>query len=273
MKKNRCCLTIVLGAMLAAVLGGCAAHSERPDPWEKTNRDFYKFNDRMDKYAFKPAADAYVKVVPEPVRTGLGHAYDNLDYANVWINDFLQGKWQRGWSDTGRMAVNSTVGVAGILDVASKWGMVSHDTDFGITLGKWGVKPGPYMVLPLFGPSSLRDSSSVPVGIVTDPLTWVDMPFAATAGLYAAQAIDERARMDVQARFRDNAAIDPYVFTRDAYLQYRENQLREGAATQPTGLYDEPDSDTTNPANDSTQPASTVPAVTAPTATTRPVTE
>ena len=151
------------------MLTGCAADHGNIDPWEKTNRAFYNFDDGLDRVLLKPMADVYVKVIPQPIRTGLGNGFDNLAYGNVILNDFLQGKLQQGLNDTGRMAVNSTIGIAGFFDVASRWGMHSHENDFGITLGKWGVKPGPYLVLPLLGPMTLRDTPGIVVASVTNP--------------------------------------------------------------------------------------------------------
>src|SRR6185312_347800 len=195
---------------------------------EKTNRAFYNFDDGLDRVLLKPMADVYVKVIPQPIRTGLGNGFDNLAYGNVILNDFLQGKLQQGLNDTGRMAVNSTIGIAGFFDVASRWGMHSHENDFGITLGKWGVKPGPYLVLPLLGPMTLRDTPGIVVASVTNPVTWLYPPLYVTAPLAIGQALDRRSRVDTAIRFRNALAIDPYVFTRNAYLQYRENLIHEG---------------------------------------------
>ena len=134
-------LTLALLLMLlTGFLGGCSGPSSAADPWEQGNRFFYTFDDVLDKVTFKPLSEAYVKFVPPPIRTGLGNAFDNLGYGDVILNDFLQGKWNQGWSDSGRMAVNTTVGIAGIFDVAGHWGMEPHDNDFGITLGKWGMQ-------------------------------------------------------------------------------------------------------------------------------------
>ena len=153
-------LALLLLAALAG-LTGCASTGSKVDPWEKSNRFFYQANDSLDRYALKPLADGYVKVVPQPVRNGIGNGFANLEYGNVILNDFLQARWNQGWSDSGRMLVNSTVGIAGFFDVATPLGLPSHDNDFGITLGKWGAKPGPYLVLPLFGPSSVRDAPGI----------------------------------------------------------------------------------------------------------------
>ena len=154
------------------------------------------------------------------------------------------------------MAANSTIGVAGILDVATRWGWVAHENDFGITLGKWGVGPGPYLVLPLFGPSTLRDGTGYVVEYYVTPTTYLDLPLKVTLPLEVTQAIDARARAEILARFRNDVALDPYVFTREAYLQYREARIREGkpAATSPgPSIYD---------TDEDTVPTTTVPATT-----------
>ena len=242
---------------------GCANNPKNIDPWEvDTIRGIYKFDDGLDHYVLKPLADGYVKIVPKPVRTKLGNAFDNLGYPNVILSDFLQGKWDQGHGAIqGRMAVNSTIGIAGIFDVAGPWGMKSHDIDFGITLGKWGVPAGPYMVLPLFGPSCVRDVPGIGVGIATNPLTWVGAPLAATITLGVVQAADGRSRADKEVHFRDIAAIDPYVFTRDAYLQFREGQIHEGQPPpKDTGMYDDdtgPDTGATTQTGPATKPATT----------------
>lgn len=244
---------VVCTVMLLGLLGGCASPGN-PDPLQTTNRWMYDFNTGLDRVVLKPASDCYVKVVPRPVRTGVGNFMGNLLYFNVILNDFLQGSWKQGWSDTGRMASNSTVGVLGIFDVATDWGMPAHQNDFGLTLGQWGAGSGAYLVLPLLGPSSGRDVTAVPVAIVTNPLFWLDWPWEISAGQFALDTVDRRSRAETWIRFRDETALDPYVFTRDAYLQYRRARIA-GQTGQPTtqpGLYDEPAEAATAPA---TQPA------------------
>ena len=246
-------LLLLLCAVVA--LGGCADF-KKTDPWEKPNRFVYNVNDGIDTYALKPVSDLYVKVTPKPIRTGLYNGYSNLEYFNVIFNDFLQAKWNQGASDSGRMAVNSTVGVAGIFDVATGWGMPSHNNDFGLTLGTWGFQQGPYLVLPLFGPSTVRDAPGIGVGMVTNPLFWVDTTLATSIAVSAVEAVVMRSNADQEIRFRNSAAIDPYVFTRDAYLQYRENQLHGGKVPPKENIYDEDAEPATAP---STQPATTPP--------------
>ena len=225
-------------------LSGCAGGRGNIDPWEETNRVFYNFDDGLDRVLLKPASDFYVKVVPDPIRTGLGNGFTNLGYANVILNDFLQAKWNQGLSDTGRMAVNSTIGIAGIFDVASRCGLLSHQNDLGITLGKWGSQPGPYLVLPLLGPLTVRDAPGFIVASVTNPVTWVSPPLYVTAPLGTVEALDRRSRVETALRFRNVAAIDPYIFTRNAYLQYRDNLIYEGQKAIDQSLYEkEPESE------------------------------
>jgi phospholipid-binding lipoprotein MlaA len=239
------------------VMGGCANSGNPIDPWEKSNRFFYNLNDGMDKYALKPASDVYVKIVPEPIRTCLQNGFDNMEYGNVIVNDFLQGNWHQGASDSVRMFINSTVGIGGLFDVASHMDLPSHDNDFGITLGKWGVQAGPYMVLPFFGPSTARDAPGILVGLATEPIVYIaDMPLAAAASLEAVETLVQRARAESEVRFRDAAAIDPYIFTRDAYLQYREGQIHpENKKKNTESIYDEDNEPTTAPA---TRPNTTI---------------
>jgi phospholipid-binding lipoprotein MlaA len=240
------CLTL----LAISFCGGCAAGPNKLDPWEKTNRFFYQLDDGLDRVAIKPLADGYVKVVPLPIRTGLGNGFDNLGYFNTIINDFLQGKWPQGFSDSGRMLLNSSAGMFGFFDVATPMGLPSHDNDFGITLGVWGAAQGPYLVLPLFGPSTVRDAPGIGVGFLTDPTTWLDLPLKISIPLNLVEAMDARSRAERAFRFRNAAAIDSYAFTRDAYLQYREAQVHPVPATGPS-VYDEDNGPATEPA---TQP-------------------
>jgi phospholipid-binding lipoprotein MlaA len=233
---------LVIG-MAMGLCSGCAAGPNPADPWEKTNRSIYNFNEGLDRVALKPLADGYVKVIPKPIRTGIGNGFDNLDYFNVVCNDVLQNKWRQGLGDFGRFAVNSTVGVAGIFDVATGWSLPAHENDLGITFRKWGANPGPYVVLPFLGPTTATDSSGLVGKYLADPLTWLNPPLVVTIPLYTTGAIDLRSRYDTLVRFRNESAVDPYTFTREAYLQYRDQKSREGKPAPATGpsLYDEDD--------------------------------
>jgi phospholipid-binding lipoprotein MlaA len=167
----------------------------------------------------------------------------------------LQGKGHQGLGDAGRMAVNSTIGIAGFFDVATSWHLPAHENDFGITLRKWGANPGPYIVLPLLGPSTVADTAGVGVKYLATPTTWIDLPWAITIPLYAVDTVDLRSRYDSVVRFRNEAALDPYIFTREAYLQYRAAEAREGSPTTGQSIYDE-DNDTAAP---TTRPAAAAP--------------
>jgi phospholipid-binding lipoprotein MlaA len=239
---------------------GCASGPPNPDPWEKTNRFLYRVNDGIDKYALKPAADVYIFIVPKPLRIGIGNGFDNLVYFNVIFNDFLQGKGDQGWSDLGRMALNSTVGFAGFFDVATSVGLPAHENDFGVTLGKWGVGPGPYIVIPLIGPSTVRDAVGLGVKYAATPTSWLNLPWSISIPLYAAYVIDLRSREYSLARFRDEAAVDPYLFTRSAYLQYRDGLINEGKPpTTQNDVFDE-DIDSGSATAPATTPSTTQPA-------------
>jgi phospholipid-binding lipoprotein MlaA len=217
-------------SVLLILLTGCANPPNNPDPYEPMNRFFFDVNEGLDKVLLKPATDVYVKIVPRPIRTGVGNFLDNLGYGNVILNDLLQGKFDQGLQSTVRMAGNSTFGLFGVLDVASKWGLPAHSNDFGITWGKWNAGPGPYLVLPLYGPSSVRDLAGRPVSMVTNPLFWVDISSAITIPLDVMNTAEKRANVQGAIDFRNQAAIDSYVFTREAYLQLRAALVKEEKA-------------------------------------------
>lgn len=191
------------------------------------NRAVFNFNEAVDRAVLKPVADAYVKVTPQPVRTSVSNFFDNLVYPNVILNDFLQGKVEQGVSDTARFVWNSSAGIFGLFDVASRMGMPPHDEDFGQTLGVWGVGEGPYLVLPILGPSSGRDAPGVAVTYVTNGLYYVE-DSKTRLGLTLLNGVDLRARAAGFMRFRDVAALDPYLFTRESYRQYRTYQIYDG---------------------------------------------
>lgn len=219
-------------------LSGCA-HSppdEPSDPLESVNRVVYSFNTTVDKYALRPVAKGYVAVVPDMVRKGVNNFFANLFYPRVAVSNFLQGKVKTGVSDTGRFLVNTTIGLVGIFDVATPLGMPRHREDLGQTFGVWGVGPGWYLVLPLYGPSTNRDF----VGRVADgflnPLAYTtrDTQLAATA----VYAIDLRSQfLGVDGVIED--AFDPYLFVRGAYLERREARIKDAqAAGDMTPVYE-----------------------------------
>ena len=209
------------------------------DPNEKTNRQFYNFTDMVDRAVLAPVADAYIKHVPDPMQRSIGNFYDNLAYPNVILNAFLQGKVRQGFQDTLRFAVNSTIGLGGLFDMAGPMGLPQHDEDFGQTLGVWGVDTGSYLFVPLIGPSSYRDAPGIPVSVFSNILTYAGIvaSSAVVAPITVLSIIDKRARLSGPMRLRDQAALDPYLFVREGFLQQRKHLIYDGAP--PAGGLDE----------------------------------
>ncbi|MFW5451807.1 MAG: VacJ family lipoprotein [Methylophagaceae bacterium] len=214
----------------ALLLSGCATtqHADGVnDPLEGYNRFMYSFNDVADRAVIKPAAQVYDAVLPDPIQKGVSNFFSNLNEITVIINDLLQLKFRQAFHDTGRFVLNSTVGVAGIFDVAGYSGYEKHDEDFGQTLGSWGVGTGPYVVLPFFGPRNVRDTVGLVGDIYTDPITYVD-DNATRNALVATQVIDLRANLLGTEKVLDEATDDEYIFVRDAYLQRRQHLVYDG---------------------------------------------
>lgn len=217
-------------AMIAmlAFLSGCASTYNNPqDPYEGYNRAMYKFNDALDKAVIKPVAQGYDAVVPEPISWGISNFFSNLNEITVIINDLLQGKFQQAAHDAGRFGLNTTVGVLGIFDVAGHAGYKKNNEDFGQTLGVWGAEPGAYVVLPLFGPRTVRDSFGLVGDMFTDPVMYVEGDDARLA-LAGTRLIDTRARLLKAGKVLAEATDDEYSYVRDAYLQRRQYLVYDG---------------------------------------------
>ena len=238
-------LSLVMAIASATLLSSCASQTNR-DPLEGLNRGIYKFNDVADKAIIKPVATAYKEVAPSPVRKGFNNFFNNLGSITTVSNDLLQFKFEHAFTDAGRFVINSTFGLAGFIDVAAMDNIQYHKQDFGKTLGYWGVDRGPYLVLPWLGASSLRDATGKVVDtITTDPITYVRNrgQIELYNQLRLAQFIDARTELLTANDLIDEAALDPYAFTRDAYLQRRANQILDGADIKPNKLdVDEDDS-------------------------------
>ena len=219
-------ITKFVAALAAAVaMTGCATtHNNPVDPFEGFNRAVFKFNDGVDRVALKPAATVYRNVLPSFVQTGVGNFFGNL--ADVWTsaNNFLQGNIENGLNDMMRVVVNSTLGLGGLLDIGSEAGLQKHKEDFGQTLGVWGVKSGPYVMLPLLGPSTLRDTFATPVDAIGNPLSYAESTRASVAANIV-RVVDLRASLLDTTALVEDAAIDRYEFIRDAYLQRRESKI------------------------------------------------
>jgi phospholipid-binding lipoprotein MlaA len=200
---------------------------EDNDPFEGFNRAVYKFNDYFDRAILKPVAKGYDFITPNFIKKGISNVFRNLFEPTVIINDVLQGKFKQSASDTGRFVVNSTVGLLGLFDVAKHLNMPAHNEDFGQTLGVWGVKDGPYLVLPFFGPSSIRDGVGLVADWETDPVTYIE-DNTARWGTRALRFVDTRAQYLGASEILEQAADDEYVFRREAYRQRRRNLVYDG---------------------------------------------
>ncbi len=227
-------------------LQGCSALSKRDaadldpvDPHEDINRVSYDFTDKVDRMIFEPVVDVYADYVPDAAQRSIGNFYDNLSYPNVVLNALLQGKIKQGLFDGLRFVVNSTIGMLGLFDMATHMGLEKHDEDFGQTLAVWGFDSGSYLFIPILGPSSERDVAGVPVSVVTNMLFYAGYIVGAPVfvPLSVLGAIDKRARLAGPMRIRDQAALDPYLFVREASLQQREFLIYDG--NPPLRLYDD----------------------------------
>jgi phospholipid-binding lipoprotein MlaA len=212
------------------ILTGCATvPSGKPDPrdpWERMNRSTHAFNYALDRSIARPVANAYVKVLPRFVRTGISNVFDNLDTLNTVVNDLLQGKMKQAGNDSARFLLNTTFGVGGVYDAASAAGLDQNDEDFGQTFGKWGMKPGPYLVLPILGPSTTRDTFSRLVDQFTYPVTYLEDD-STRYMIRAVDLVDGRASLlDLDEQI--DRAYDRYAFIRNAWLQRREFQVKDG---------------------------------------------
>ncbi len=223
-------LRVMLVVAAVVALTGCAStsgYSDPRDPIEGFNRVMFEFNDALDRALLKPLAKGYRAVMPSPVDKGITNFFSNLDDVGSAINNLLQFKLKRSASDVGRIVVNSTVGILGLIDVASNMNLEKTGEDFGQTLGVWGMGPGPYIVLPIFGPSGGRDAVGSVADWFTDPVTYVN-PVEVKNSLIFVRAVDKRADLLGASNVVDEAALDKYEFMRDAYIQKRESDVNDG---------------------------------------------
>ncbi len=216
---------IICGA--AALMLSCTAYAESAenrDPLEGFNRAMFGLNEGIDKYALKPLAQGYRFIMPDIAETGVNNFFSNLSDVRSAANNLLQGKFERSLSDVSRVVLNSTFGLIGFLDLATPLGLEKHDEDFGQTLGYWGISSGPYIVLPLLGPTTLRDGLGRIPDMALDPLEQVD-DIPTRNSLYALKMIDARVQL---MRAEQIISGDKYLFVRDAYLQRREYLVNDG---------------------------------------------
>ena len=249
LRKNKVKISNALLVSVALFASGCASTEEnvkqadaaapvvnttveavQHDPYEGFNRSMYDFNMTVDRNLLKPVANGYKAITPVFVQSRVSNFFTNLKGINVVINDLLQGKFKQSASDAGRFTTNSTIGLLGLFDVATDFGFESNVEDFGQTLAVWGVAQGPYLVLPLFGPTTLRDGTAVVFDKAANPATYVP-------GSGIVEGISDRANAEGALNFIDEAALDPYVFMRESFLQYRTSLVNDGKTD--SSAYDE----------------------------------
>lgn len=219
-------LALLTGCATTATPGSPRTAAQKVDPWENWNRKTYAFNDRLDRTLLKPVATAYTNVVPQPIRRGVNNFFGNV--SDVWsaFNNFLQGKFANGMQDVVRVGTNTLFGLGGFLDVASEFGADRQGEDLGQTLGYWGMAPGPYVVWPVLGSSTLRDSLALPLDAQVSPALAVSEPAKyAVTGL---QLVNQRANLLGASNLLNDIALDKYVFVRDAYMQRRRSLVYDG---------------------------------------------
>lgn len=234
MSRRLACLALGLAALAA---GGCAstAPGNPADPWERVNRPVFHFNDRVDTYVLRPVAQGWTFITFEGMRDSVARFYYNARFPSRFVSSFGQGEAEKGLNELGRFLVNSSVGVGGLFDPASEFGFPHHDEDIGQMFGRWGIPPGPYWVIPFFGPSDPRDAAGMVGDMLLNPLTW----FVRFSGVL--NVINSRAIAEPQIANAKKTALDYYVFVRDAFLQNREAAVADRAegSAKTSGPYDD----------------------------------
>ena len=218
---------LVIGILFLSACASVPGGPTKGDPFESYNRAMFSFNDNLDEYILRPVSEGYDKVLPSPVKTGVSNFFSNLGDIFVIINDLLQFKFTQAAADTGRFIINTTIGFAGLIDVATPIGLPKHNEDFGQTFATWGIPQGPYVILPFFGSRTLLGTGGFVIESVYDPVYSIEK----TDNLYATASlrfIDTRYKLLKASRVVDQAALDKYSFIRDAYLQHRKNLIYDG---------------------------------------------
>ncbi len=249
MQSQQKSLINYLGLIALLLLQGCAAlPSGKPaadDPLESMNRAVFQFNQDADRIVLKPVAEVYTKTLPKQLRTGISNFFTNIGTIGVIANDLLQLKFEQAGRDTGRFLLNTTVGFFGFFDPAAEYGVPYHAEDFGQTLGYWGVPAGPYIMLPFFGPSTVRDTAGIVVdNQALEPKNHIDSTRARnwiTYGGGAVKAIDIRAQLLGSGDMLDSASTDTYLFLKNLYLQKRQSLINDGKADSGTNKISDDD--------------------------------
>jgi len=236
------------GVVLAVALTGCATTemANPRDPWEGYNRGMFQVNEALDTVLIKPVAIAYDFILPEPIRILVTNFFSNIGDVLIGVNDLLQGRGEQAFNDLGRVVINTTLGFGGLFDVAGNAGWYKNDNDFGVTFGRWGVPSGPYFVLPILGPSNVRDTFGWAADIAASPL---DLLFRDPTAYYTAWGVrflNTRANLLPAEKIIEEAATDKYSYLRDAFMQNRLNLIHDGAPPPGLDVGDEADQSTTD---------------------------
>lgn len=234
--------SVAVALVAASLLSGCASSGNPKDPIEGFNRAMFAFNEGLDSVIIKPVATGYEAVLPSPVRTGVTNFFSNIEDVFIGVNNLLQGKVPEAVSDLGRVVINTTIGLLGVIDFASDAGLEKHDEDFGQTFGRWGVGNGAYVVIPVFGPRTVRDTVGLVLDVAADPVANHEPARVRDLALVL-RLVNDRANLLPADKVVDEAALDKYSYMRDAYLQRRRNLIHDGnpprereASADPTDL-------------------------------------
>lgn len=219
--------SVVVTLMAAGLLAGCASSGNPKDPIEGFNRAMFAFNEGLDSAIVKPVATGYEAVLPSPIRTGVTNFFSNIEDLFVGVNNLLQGKVPDAFSDLGRVMINTTVGLLGVIDFASDVGLEKHDEDFGQTFGRWGVGNGAYVVVPVFGSRTVRDTVGLVFDVKADPVA-NHRPTRTRDAALVLRLVNDRANLLPADKVIEEAALDKYSYMRDAYLQRRRSLIHDG---------------------------------------------
>ncbi|WP_411800543.1 MlaA family lipoprotein [Cupriavidus respiraculi] len=243
---------------MALAVAGCATgpNADPRDPLEPFNREVNKINEDFDKGILRPVAELYADFIPSPIRTAVGNAFSNVSDVYSALNNLLQGKPTRAAEDTMRVAMNTVLGIGGLIDIATPAGLPKYKEDFGQTLGVWGVPPGPFLILPLFGPSTVRDTAGMLVDRQADVSAYLH-PVWLRNTLTGVRIVDGRARLLGASTLFEQAALDRYTFLRDSYLQRRQYQIYDGNPPDQQG--DDQDDEEQQVPEGADQPSQTLP--------------
>jgi phospholipid-binding lipoprotein MlaA len=219
--------SVTLAILAMGLLAGCATSGSPKDPIEGFNRAMFAFNEGLDTVIVRPVASAYDAVLPSPIRTGVTNFFGNIEDIFIGVNNLLQGKVPEAINDFGRVMINSTIGLLGVIDIASDAGLEKHDEDFGQTFGRWGVGNGAYVVIPVFGPRTMRDTVGLVLDVKADPVA-NHRPKRARDAAMVLRLVSDRANLLPADKVVEEAALDKYSYMRDAYLQRRRNLIHDG---------------------------------------------